>query len=543
MSEPSSFCTIATYTCYFEFIGLVYSLSIHHPNAKLYCFLDSKTKEVLERLSVKPKLDIIVKVELDNYSNKNRMTMVKDKIWDEFQMQKANVISYTLQYESDTMFLDSDILFVNPIKCIDHSKDLGLSPHFTKKSNTDEVGYYNGGCLWTKNKNVPLDWIHYTKTSRYHDQASIEDLSKKYSFHEFGKEVNFMPWRVIVGDDPQQVVNSISIKNDNIYIEDKPLVFLHTHFHDSRFTQINDIFIRALKQLKRYKELLIIDRNISKSWIIKIPKQPRMGIWNHKNDSFRELALLYHKNVSDCKVETIDSGHCWLGNNIVLYDRPTHEWFNNELMSSSMILLGNGDIKKEGNVLQTNKLNVKPWIFWPRRPILMETFLQKNPRKLYHERTCDSIFIGNIENSVQNRFRNTEHNWKDVLSEYHCTNGTKHKFTQNEYLEKMSNARYGLCLRGYGSKCHREVELMALGIVPIITPNVTITSYMNPPKENEHYIKIDYPDELHGKISKIDESKWNEMSLKCAEWYQQNVHSNNSLGMFISRILYDENNN
>ena len=82
----------------------------------------------------------------------------------------------------------------------------------------------------------------------------------------------------------------------------------------------------------------------------------------------------------------------------------------------------------------------------------METFLQKIPRKLYHERTCNSIFIGNIENSVQNKYRNIEHNWKNVLSEYHCTNGTKHKITQNEYLEKMSNARYGLCLRGYGSK-------------------------------------------------------------------------------------------
>jgi len=542
MSEPSSFCTIATYTCYFEFIGLVYSLSIHHPNAKLYCFLDSKTKEVLERLSVKPKLDIIVKVELDKYTGLNRQMMERMNIIKEFWNNKANVMSYALQYENDTIFLDSDIFIINPIKCIDLSNDVGLSPHFTKKANTDEVGYYNGGCVWTKNKEIPISWKKYTITSRYVDQASLEDVSNDYreSIFEFGKEVNFMPWRVIVGDDPQQVVKSISIKNDNIYIEDKPLVFLHTHFHDSRFTQINNIFIRALKQLKRYKELLIIDRNISKSWIIKIPKQPRMGIWNHKNDSFRELALLYHKNVSDCKVQTIDSGHCWLGNNIVLYDRPTHEWFNNELMSSSMILLGNGDIKKEGNVLQTNKLNVKPWIFWPRRPILMETFLQKNPRKLYHERTCDSIFIGNIENSVQNRFRNTEHNWKDVLSEYHCTNGTKHKFTQNEYLEKMSNARYGLCLRGYGSKCHREVELMALGIVPIITPNVTITSYMNPPKENEHYIKIDYPDELHGKISKIDESKWNEMSLKCAEWYQQNVHSNNSFCIFISRLLYDE---
>ena len=41
--------------------------------------------------------------------------------------------------------------------------------------------YYNGGMLWVQNKDVPNDWIEFTKTSRFHDQASIEDLVKKYN--------------------------------------------------------------------------------------------------------------------------------------------------------------------------------------------------------------------------------------------------------------------------------------------------------------------------------------------------------------------------
>ena len=44
------------------------------------------------------------------------------------------------------------------------------------------------------------------------------------------------------------------------------------------------------------------------------------------------------------KIELTDSGHCWLQPNILLYDRPTQEWFNHELMNTSLILLGNGDI-------------------------------------------------------------------------------------------------------------------------------------------------------------------------------------------------------
>jgi hypothetical protein len=464
--------------------------------------------------------------------------MVQEKIWDEFQMQKANVIKYALENEKDTLFLDSDIVFLNPIKCIDKTKEIGVSPHYVKKTNTDEVGYYNGGCLWTKNKNVPDDWVDFTKTSRYHDQASIEDLAKKYSFQEFGEELNYMPWRVLLANNPQQVVNSININNNTLNIGDKPLVFLHTHFNDQRFTQINNIFINGLKKLKRYRELLIIDRIVYKKWTIKIPRQPQQGIWRHTNDSFRELVLLYKKNNNDFDIELVDNGHCWLGNHILLYDRPTHEWFNQDLASTSLILLGNGDIDKEGKILRDNGLNVKPWIFWPRRPFIIEQFLENNKLKQYSDRTIESIFIGNIENNTQNQYRNTDKNWQDVLSVYHCIQGTHHKFTQKEYLEQLSNAKYGLCLRGYGSKCHREVELMALGTVPIITEMVSISSYMDPPQENQHYIRCDDAKNLKDIISKISKEEWQIMSRKCILWYEKNVHSKNSLKNFLNNILY-----
>ena len=68
MASPSSFCTMCTHTCYFEFIGLAYSLSLHHPCAKFYCMLDTKTKEELDNLTLKPNLNIIVKVLFVNYS-------------------------------------------------------------------------------------------------------------------------------------------------------------------------------------------------------------------------------------------------------------------------------------------------------------------------------------------------------------------------------------------------------------------------------------------------------------------------------------------
>ena len=537
MSTPDSFCFITTYNSCHELIGMLMSLSLQHPGSNVYGFVDLESLNALNSMNPKIKLNLYLNTCLNKYSNKNRQNMVIEGIWDEFQMQKAEVIKYALKTENDTMFLDSDILFFNPINIIDKTKEIGVSPHFTKKSNTDEVGYYNGGCLWTKNKNVPDDWIEFTKTSRYHDQASIEDLAKKYSYQEFGEEINYMPWRIIVGEKIDLEVKKISIGDEDICINSKPLVFLHTHFKDPRFIQINNIFINALKKLKKHKELLIIDRIINNKWCIYIPKQPRIGIWNHKNDSFRELALLLQKNNSDVSISLVDNNYCLLGNDTILYDRPTSEWFTKDILNYACILIGNCDVNEEGQQL-SNYLNVSPWIFWPRRPFYYENFINNNPRKLYKNRTIYSIFIGNIENNVQNTFRRNT-SWNNAVEVYHCTRGTEHKFTQDEYLSMLANSKYGLCLRGYGSKCHREVELMGLGTVPLITSEVCITSYMNPPIENVHYIKIEDANQLKNKLNKITEEEWEIMSKNCQEWYLKNIHSKNCVNTFLDYFFYN----
>ena len=234
-----------------------------------------------------------------------------------------------------------------------------------------------------------------------------------------------------------------------------------------------------------------------------------------------------------------ESGHCWLVPLIILYDRPTLEWINPECRSSGLFLLGNGDEDKEGVELRKLVINAKPWIFWPRRPSIVEQKIKENKILEWSERDCETIFIGNIENSVQNTYRDDSNlGWEDVLEEYHCTKGKVHKFTQEEYLDKMRKSKYGLCLRGYGSKCHREMECMAFGTVPIITPKVSIKSFMNPPSEGIHYIRAHNPDDLRRKLKNIKEKRWNSMSKAAAKWYMENVHSSGSWNTTIKHILY-----
>ncbi len=544
MDSPSSFCTIATKKCKNELVGFLLSLSIHHPNTNVYVMCDTETKQEILDLTPYPRLNINFIVTLDKYSNYNRSEMVSMKIWDEFQMQKAEVIYQALENENDTIFLDSDILITGHI-FVDKTKNLGVSPHYIRKRYTDLYGYFNGGVLWTSSKSVKDKWIEYTKKSRYHDQASIEDLVKDAEFNSFmfGEEYNMSWWRLNQSDEPALKIASyfgFNPHTQQIFYKNKELKFIHTHFNDNPdYKSFNMLMKKLLQNSCKYKELAIVFRIINNKWIITIPKQPLQGKWHHTNDSFRELVtLLPSKNKDLVLFASPECNNCWLIPSIMLYDRDTLGWIENDYQRATLVLFSCCSVSEDSQDLKKKGIHVKPWTYWPRYPKILEKLLTINKILDYDERTIESIFIGNFENKVQEQFRNNPE-WKNVLSEYYCTAGFKHLFTGEEYLIKLSKARFGLCLRGFGRKCHREVELMAFGTVPIITPHVDIESYINPPIENVHYIRVNEPKELKEKIASISKEEWTKMSENCHKWYMENVHSDNFFKTTITSILYN----
>ena len=547
---PSSFATICTKDCKQELVGLLLSLSIHHPDSKVYIMCDSETKRNYDSMSFKPKLITKWYETLNEYTDYNRAEMERMNIFNKFLESKTYIMDEALKYEEDCLFLDSDIIVTHYINDIDKTKKLGVSPGFVRNDIGKKFGFYNAGMIWINSKDIPSQWRKYNQTSRYFEQASIEDLYDHYKKDDdvfiFEDNYNLQTWRFVVGEESGQKIASYikpDPNNNMIWYKNKPLKFIHTHFNKPQFEKLNDFLIQKMMEAKMYRELLCIYRCKFNKWIISLPKQPMNGLGSHNNDSFREIPILLKSKYKDIDIKLDEKSiHCKLFPNIILYDRPTLQWIDHEVLESSLFLLGNGNINVEGKMLKVkiNNINIKPWIFWPRKPMLVEKILKKQGILTYDERTIESIFIGNFENNVQKKYRQDGINWDSVLDDYHCTAGNKYLFSHEEYLMKLRESKYGLCLRGYGSKCHREVELMAFGTVPIITPDVCISSYMDPPKENVHYIFVNSPNELENKINKISQEQWENMSKNCYDWYQKNVISDNMWQNMIEYIFIDK---
>ena len=230
-------------------------------------------------------------------------------------------------------------------------------------------------------------------------------------------------------------------------------------------------------------------------------------------DTFRELAKLWEEN-GYCRIEYSNRPHCWLNNDILLYDRPTLDQIKQYPVSYKFALFGN-------TVPKFN--NSSSWIFWGRRPRLLENI--KKLKKDWGDRNIESIFLGKVENHQQLKKR-TSLKWSDVIEKFEMpiSQGypiAAYKYTQQQYLELLTKSKYGLCLPGYGPKCNREIELLGLGVVPIFTPGVDNT-YYSPLIENKHYIKVNNPSEINNKIKNISKDQWVELSINGIKWYEEN---------------------
>jgi hypothetical protein len=262
--------------------------------------------------------------------------------------------------------------------------------------------------------------------------------------------------------------------------------------------------------------------------VISMPRKSLTGFFGHAGDSFREMVQLWSEKGYVNVVEDSKAVQIWLNGvgTTLLYDRPTLDWLFTcppEEQTWKLALFGNPKPVSSGGPS-------KSWIFWPRRPRLVEEAVAKGlADKGWADRKQTLVFYGKIENKVQEK-RRKQHDWSSVCDEYEMVNGegTAYKYGPEQYLEKLSEAKFGLCLAGFGKKCHREVECMAMGCVPVCAEDVDMETYANPPTEGVHYIRVKDPSEISGKVSSMSEEAWLTMSKACKVWWNENASAEGS---------------
>ena len=246
------------------------------------------------------------------------------------------------------------------------------------------------------------------------------------------------------------------------------------------------------------------------------PKSMKFGFFGHKGDSFREMIDLWVEHGFVDRKEDPSLTQCFLGD-VLLYDRPTWLWLDKASEKEnnySLCLAGNPD--------PSEKPRTKPWIFWPREPRLVEE-LSQVPRKSYEDRKDTMVFYGRIENADQGQWRQDISGWKMACAKFSMQQGKEpYVLKPREYLEALQNAKYGLCIRGYGPKCNREIELLAMGTVPVVTNGVEISDYADPLIDGTHVICVSDHEDAMAKICNISEEKWLEMSEAGFQWWKRN---------------------
>lgn len=303
------------------------------------------------------------------------------------------------------------------------------------------------------------------------------------------------------------------------------------------FCELNEVVLPKLS-VKGIVDSVLLEDKASSLPTIWMPRKGLEGYFAHAGDSFREMARLWEEKGYVCVKEHPTAVQIWWNKvgDVLLYDRPNHDWRLSapaEERTWRYSLFGNP--KPPASVEKTS-----PWFFWPRRPRFIEEKVSKGIGS-WEERTKNTVFYGKTENKVQERRRTTA-NWSDACSgersEWVMVKGNEaYPFTQTEYIDNLSVAKFGLCLAGYGYKCHREVECMALGTVPLVAPECDMDSYYNPPVEGTHYIRVKTPEEAKKVAETMTKEDWERMSKACHEWWKKNCSAEGSFKLTSEIIL------
>ncbi len=64
---------------------------------------------------------------------------------------------------------------------------------------------------------------------------------------------------------------------------------------------------------------------------------------------------------------------------------------------------------------------------------------------------------------------------------------------------------------------------MAMGCVPVVSSEVDMDSYANPPVEGVHYLRVSAPEDVAGVVGAVSKGCWEKMSAAGRVWWSENA--------------------
>ncbi len=238
-----------------DFQTLLFTIDQYHVDANIFVYSDTQTAPKIQALPTKSQLH--VRPALDGYGQYSRKDMealpgkIYSSLWHDCMIEKTNVMRWVFEtVENADMegvwFLDADICLFSTLPRFSLTDRLALSPHYIRSGDEKRFGRYNGGFVWLKDPALLDVWKGATHTSRFFEQAALEELVKEVEpkqFVEIPIQHNFGWWRLDQSVDPPPVIQKrLGYKREmssvGLTFDSLTLSSIHTHWYEpSLFNQ------------------------------------------------------------------------------------------------------------------------------------------------------------------------------------------------------------------------------------------------------------------------------------------------------------------
>ena len=208
-----SFCTVSTKETIHETDLMIKSLRQFH-DQPIYIMCDLATEEFLKPKGYKDlffKKDARLK-QLNKIKKELEQVVKKRNTFHrpEAILKKMHSMKWAMENNSNTFFLDSDIVVVGNLQD-DFAHDIVLSPHYDsvgRARNGLSYGFFNAGYIFCADKTFPDYWeFLYLNRSKFYEQEGMNYIPEKYNIGIFERGHNVGFWRRLDGNSLSKIKN------------------------------------------------------------------------------------------------------------------------------------------------------------------------------------------------------------------------------------------------------------------------------------------------------------------------------------------------